>query len=180
MRQTTRRTASWYSPCVHGVFVRMRWPAYEYANFVLDISTDEVPYITFEERKNGPGEVSLLGKEVLEDRIAMFADHEEWMAICFRRHTPPGGPISRWTVWNRFTQLAEQAGLPDEIGGVSPRQRWGDASGMTPIPRHSTSSSEASTRLRPNKEARVPTSYCKITSQIRGPGSSVESICVTS
>jgi len=39
--------------------------------FVLDISTDEVPYITFEERKNGPGEVSLLyGKEVLEDRIA--------------------------------------------------------------------------------------------------------------
>jgi len=65
--------------------------------FVLDISTDEVPYITFEERKNGPGEVSLLyGKEVLEDRIAMFADHEEWMAICFRRHTPqaarfPGG-----------------------------------------------------------------------------------------
>jgi len=30
------------------------------------------------------------------------------------------------------------------------------------------------------REARVPTSYCKITSQIRGPGSSVESICVTS
>jgi len=65
--------------------------------FVLDISTDEVPYITFEERKNGPGEVSLLyGKEVLEDRIAMFADHEGGMAICFRRHTPqaarfPGG-----------------------------------------------------------------------------------------
>jgi len=57
--------------------------------FVLDISTDEVPYITFE-AKNGPGEVSLLyGKEVLEDRIAMFADHERsGMAICFRRHTP--------------------------------------------------------------------------------------------
>jgi len=149
--------------------------------FVLDISTDEVPYITFEERKNGPGEVSLLyGKEVLEDRIAMFADHEEWDGYLFPSPHASGGPISRWTVWNRFTQLAEQAGLPDEIGGVSPRQRWGDASGMTPIPRHSTSSSEASTRLRPNKEARVPTSYCKITSQIRGPGSSVESICVTS
>lgn len=94
--------------------------------FVLDISTDEVPYITFEERKNGPGEVSLLyGKEVLEDRIAMFADHEEWDGYLFPSPHASGGPISRWTVWNRFTQLAEQAGLPDEIGGVSPSPKMG-------------------------------------------------------
>jgi len=67
--------------------------------FVLDISTDEVPYITFEERKNGPGEVSLLyGKEVLEDRIAMFADHEEWDGYLFPSPHASGGPISRWTV----------------------------------------------------------------------------------
>jgi hypothetical protein len=45
---------------------------------VLDVSADEVPYIAFAERKNGPGVVSLLyGKEVLEDRLATFADDED-------------------------------------------------------------------------------------------------------
>jgi len=180
-RQTTRRSAFWYSPCVHGVFVRMRWLAYERVNSSLNVSPDEIPYITFEERKNGPGEVSLLyGKKVLEDRFAIFADYEDWDGYLFPSPHASGGPISRWTVWNRFTQLAERAGLPDEIGGVSPSPKMDDASGMTPIPRHSTLSSEALTRLRPSKGARVPTSYCKITSQIRGLGSFVENICGTS
>ena len=94
--------------------------------FVLDVSPDEIPYITFEERKNGPGEVSLLyGKEVLEDRFAIFADYEDWDGYLFPSPHASGGPISRWTVWNRFTQLAERAGLPDEIGGVSPSPKMG-------------------------------------------------------
>jgi len=171
MRQTTRRTASWYSPCVHGVFVRMRWPAYEYAQFVLDISTDEVPYITFEERKNGPGEVSLLyGKEVLEDRIDDVRRSRGVDGYLFPSPHASGGPISGGQSGIALpNSLSKRVCLTKLV--VYPRQRWGDASGMTPIPRHSTSSSEASTRLLPNKEARVPTSYCKITSQIRGPGS---------
>jgi len=94
--------------------------------FVLDVSTDEVPYITFEERKNGPGEVSLLyGQEELEDRLATFAEHDDWDGYLFPSPHGSGGPISRWTVWNRFTQLADQAELPDEIGGVSPSPKMG-------------------------------------------------------
>jgi len=94
--------------------------------FVLDVSADEIPYITFEERKNGPGEVSLLyGKEVLEDRLATFADHDDWSGHLFPSPHASGGSISRWTVWNRFTQLADRAGLPDEIGGVSPSPKMG-------------------------------------------------------
>ncbi|TKX45564.1 site-specific integrase [Halorubrum sp. SD690R] len=94
--------------------------------FVLDASIDEIPYITFEERKNGPGEVSLLyGEEILEDRLAMFADYEDWNGYLFPSPHASGGSISRWTVWNRFTQLAEQASLPDEIGGVSPSPKMG-------------------------------------------------------
>jgi len=94
--------------------------------FVLDVSTDEVPYITFEERKNGPGEVSLLyGQEELEDRLATFAEHDDWNGYLFPSPHASGGPISRWTVWNRFTQLADQADLPDKIGGVSPSPKMG-------------------------------------------------------
>jgi len=65
-------------------------------------------------------------------------------------------------------------------GSFSESDSWVDASGMTPILRHSMSSSEASMGLRPNREAQVPTSYCTITSQVRGSESFVESICVIS
>lgn len=101
--------------------------------FVLDIFEDEVPYIAFEERKNGPGEVSLLyGREVLEERLAGFADHDDWDGYLFPSPHASDGPISRWTVWNRFTQLADRAGIPDEIDGVTPapkmgRRFWHDA-----------------------------------------------------
>lgn len=46
--------------------------------FVLDVSTDEVPYIVFKDRKNGPGQVTLLyGRNVLKDRLATFTDHDD-------------------------------------------------------------------------------------------------------
>ena len=101
--------------------------------FVLDVSDDEVPYITFEARKNGPGEVSLLyGQGILKDRLAALAEHDDWEGYLFPSPHASGGPISRWTVWNRFSQLADQTGLPDEIDGVSPapklgRRFWYDA-----------------------------------------------------
>jgi len=94
--------------------------------FVLDVSEDEVPYIAFEERKNGPGEVSLFyGREVLEERLARFADHDDWDGYLFPSPHASGGPISRWTVWNRFTQLADRASIPDEIDGVTPAPKMG-------------------------------------------------------
>lgn len=101
--------------------------------FVLDVPEDAVPYIVFDERKNGPGEVSLLyGREVLEERLAGFADRDDWDGYLFPSPHASSGPISRWTVWNRFTQLADRAGLPDDIDGVSPapkmgRRYWYDA-----------------------------------------------------
>jgi len=40
------------------------------SQFHRDVPGDDVPFITFESRKNGPGEVSLLyGMDVLDSRI---------------------------------------------------------------------------------------------------------------
>lgn len=94
--------------------------------FVLDVSVNEIPYIGFEERKNGPGEVSLLyGQEVLEDRLAELSERDDWEGYLFPSPHASGGPISRWTVWNRFSQLADRASLPSEIAGASPAPKMG-------------------------------------------------------
>lgn len=101
--------------------------------FVLDAPDDETPYIKFEERKSGPGEVSLLyGRVVLKDRLTTLAGQEDWEGYLFPSPHASGGPISRWTVWNRFSRLADRAGLPDEIDGGAPapklgRRFWYDA-----------------------------------------------------
>ncbi|EJN57722.1 tyrosine-type recombinase/integrase [Halogranum rubrum] len=94
--------------------------------FVLDPDDGDVPVIAFEERKNGPGEVSLLyGRDVLAECLAAIADGDEWDGYLFPSPHASGGHISRWTVWNRFKQLADRAGLPDTIGGESPSPKMG-------------------------------------------------------
>ncbi|XVH33415.1 tyrosine-type recombinase/integrase (plasmid) [Haloferacaceae archaeon DSL9] len=94
--------------------------------FVLDVPADDVPYIDFRERKNGPGEVSLLyGREELEARITAGADSGEWNGYLFPSPHASRDHISRWTVWNRFDRLASRAGLPEEIEGVSPAPKMG-------------------------------------------------------
>lgn len=94
--------------------------------FVLDPNDEDVPFIAFEERKNGPGEVSLLyGRDVVEDRLAATADADEWNGYLFPSPHASGGHISRWTVWNRFGQLADRAGLPEEIDGETPSPKMG-------------------------------------------------------
>ncbi|WP_224270952.1 tyrosine-type recombinase/integrase [Haloprofundus salinisoli] len=101
--------------------------------FVVDVPDGDVPYIDFRERKNGPGEVSLLyGRTELDRRLAARADSEDWSGYLFPSPHASRKHISRWTVWNRFTELAERAELPDEIDGVSPvpkmgRRFWYDA-----------------------------------------------------
>lgn len=94
--------------------------------FILDVSDGEVPYIEFRERKNGPGEVSLLyGRDVLEDRLASGADTTTWNGYLFPSPHSSRDHVSRWTVWDRFKRLADRAGLPAEIDGVPPAPKMG-------------------------------------------------------
>lgn len=94
--------------------------------FVLDAADGDVAHIEFAERKNGPGEVSLLyGDGVLADRLAAAADDDEWNGYLFPSSHASRDHISRWTVWNRFDQLADRAGLPETIDGVSPAPKMG-------------------------------------------------------
>jgi hypothetical protein len=69
-------------------------------------------------------------------------------------------------------------GLPTRSTEWHLRRKWGGGTGTTRTLRRSTSFSVASTKLRPNKAAPAPTSCCKITSQIREPGSFGKNICV--
>jgi site-specific recombinase XerD len=103
------------------------------SQFVLDVPVGDVPYVEFDDRKNGPGEVSLLyGTDVLESRIATGVDDESWNGYLFPSPHASRDHVSRWTVWNRFDQLADRAGLPDKVDGVPPapkmgRRYWYDA-----------------------------------------------------
>jgi len=95
--------------------------------FVLANDADDgVAHIEFTDRKNGPGEVSLLyGQDTLEERLAAAADEDEWSGYLFPSPRASRDHISRWTVWHRFSGLAERAGLPDEIDGVTPAPKMG-------------------------------------------------------
>ncbi len=94
--------------------------------FVLDAPDGDVPHVEFRERKNGPGQVSLLyGLDELEDRLASVADADDWAGYLFPSPHASRDHVSRWTVWNRFGSLADRAGLPDEIDGVAPSPKMG-------------------------------------------------------
>lgn len=94
--------------------------------FTLDVPEGDVPYIDFEERKNGPGQVSLLyGRSALEARLATGADRDDRNGYLFPSPHASRDHVSRWTVWNRFKRLAERADLPAEIDGVAPSPKMG-------------------------------------------------------
>ena len=103
------------------------------SQFVLDNPDAEVPYIDFAVRKNGPGQVSLLyGRTVLEDHLSELVDDEQWNGYLFPSTASQTGHRSRQTILNWFDDLAERAGLPDDIGGEKPvpqmgRRFWYDA-----------------------------------------------------
>ncbi|WP_323677337.1 tyrosine-type recombinase/integrase [Halorubellus sp. PRR65] len=98
----------------------------------IDRDGDDVPRIEFDDRKNGPGSVSLLyGMEVLDDRLAQLSDRTAWNGYLFPSTRDDAAHISRQTVWRRFRDLADTAGLPDEIDGERPspqlcRRFWYD------------------------------------------------------
>ena len=74
----------------------------------------EDSYMAFEERKNGPGEVTLLfGVETLQRRI-MDLDSPSWNGYLFPSTQSSTGHITAKTVNARFKRLAETAGVTVE------------------------------------------------------------------
>jgi len=86
------------------------------SQFHRDVPENDVPFITFENRKNGPGEVSLLyGMDVLDCRIDELADDEAWTGYLFPSAQGKTPHVTRDTIRNWFQDLASKAGLPDRI-----------------------------------------------------------------
>ena len=102
------------------------------SQFHRDVPEDDVPFITFESRKNGPGEVSLLyGMDVLDSRIDELAEDDTWTGYLFPSSQGETPYVTRDTIRNWFQNLALEADLPERIGGERPspqlcRRFWYD------------------------------------------------------
>ena len=102
------------------------------SQFHRDVPGDDVPFITFESRKNGPGEVSLLyGMDVLDSRIDELAHDETWTGYLFPSSQGETPYVTRDTIRNWFQNLALEACLPERIEGERPspqlcRRFWYD------------------------------------------------------
>jgi site-specific recombinase XerD len=98
----------------------------------IDRDTADVPRLTFQERKNGPGAVSLLyGVDVLDERLAALSERDAWAGYLFPSDRSDAEHVARQTIWRRFSSLAADAGLPEEIDGERPspqlaRRFWYD------------------------------------------------------
>ncbi|SFL68567.1 hypothetical protein SAMN04487950_4602 [Halogranum rubrum] len=102
------------------------------SQFNRDVADDDVPYIAFENRKNGPGEVSVLfGLDILDARIDELAKDETWTGYVFPSPQGETPHVTRDTIRNWFQTLAAEAGLPERIDGERPspqlcRRFWYD------------------------------------------------------
>jgi integrase len=95
---------------------------------VSQIRFGDDPRIVFEERKNGPGQVSLLyGEQVIAERIDELAgdvgaedgdDTGEWSGYLFPSRASATGHVTGETVNNRFQRLCDRAGV--ELEGETP------------------------------------------------------------
>jgi hypothetical protein len=107
------------------------------SQLVLDPPKADVPYVDFEERKNGPGQVSILfGSDAATDRLAELSERESWNGYLFPSSRSAANHRTRQTILNRFDELADRAGLPDEVAGEKPvpqmaRRFWYDAYSAT-------------------------------------------------
>ncbi|ELK55780.1 XerC/D-like integrase [Haloferax sp. BAB-2207] len=76
------------------------------------------------ERKNGPGEVTLLyGVDVVADRIDTLTDRETWNGYLFPSRSSSTGHVSVSTIRRRFKQLADKAGVV--VDGDTPTPKMG-------------------------------------------------------
>ncbi|MFP9061684.1 tyrosine-type recombinase/integrase [Natrialbaceae archaeon A-chndr2] len=102
------------------------------SQFQRDVPEDNVPFITFESRKNGPGEVSLLfGMDTFDSRIDELAEDDTWTGFLFPSSQGETPHVTRDTIRNWFQNLALNAGLPDQVEGQRPspqlcRRFWYD------------------------------------------------------
>jgi integrase len=107
------------------------------SQLVFDAPDADVPHVDFEERKNGPGQVSILfGREAAVDRLAELGHGDSWNGYLFPSARSDSGHRTRQTILTRFDDLAERAGLPDDIAGTKPvpqmaRRFWYDAYSST-------------------------------------------------
>lgn len=78
---------------------------------VSQVRLGDDPHIAFDERKNGPGEVSILyGEAALIDRIDDL-DTEDWTGYLFPSSASASGHITGETVNNRFQRLCARANV---------------------------------------------------------------------
>lgn len=71
---------------------------------------EEAPYLDFEERKNGAGQVSIIyGEDVLRDRLDQFDD--DWSGYLFPSSVSNSGHVTGETINARFQRLCEHAGV---------------------------------------------------------------------
>ncbi len=102
------------------------------SQFHRGVPDDDVPFITFESRKNGPGEVSLLfGMNILDSRIDELAEDQIWTGYLFPSPQGESPHVTRDTIRNWFQNLALNAGLPNRVEGERPspqlcRRFWYD------------------------------------------------------
>lgn len=107
------------------------------SQLVLEPATDEVPYVAFDERKNGPGQVSILyGRDTAVDRLIELREQGSWNGYLFPSTRSASGHRTRQTMLNRFNDIANRAGLPNDIAGKKPvpqmaRRFWYDAYSAT-------------------------------------------------
>lgn len=111
--------------------------ALHHSQLVLDPPEADVPYVDFEERKNGPGRVSILyGRDAASDRLIELGERESWNGYLFPSSRSASGHRTRQTIHSRFDDLADRAGLPDNLAGEKPvpqmaRRFWYDAYSAT-------------------------------------------------
>jgi integrase len=86
----------------------------------------EDPHLSFGEgeRKNGPGEVTLLyGVDVVADRIDTLSDRENWSGYLFPSRSSSTGHVSVSTIRRRFKQLADTTNVV--VDGDTPTPKMG-------------------------------------------------------
>ncbi len=91
------------------------------SQLVLNPSEAEVPYVDFEGRKNGPGQVSFLyGQTAATDRLAELDERDHWTGYLFPSKRAAADHRPRQTILSWFDALAASADLPAEIDGQKP------------------------------------------------------------
>jgi hypothetical protein len=75
--------------------------------------------VEFEERKNGPGQVSIpFDRDAAIDRLAELGERDSWNGYLFPSSRSASGHRTRRTILSRFDDLTEKAGLSDDIAGA--------------------------------------------------------------